>query len=123
MLEQRVLTDFIEDGHLEHHIRKMRSHYDCCRQTLVQSLKIQFGEKAVILGEKAGMHVMVSLHTSFSDEEIVARAANAGVGLMSAEPHYLNPNQPGAFIFGYGELDQAQIQAGVEKLAQGLRRP
>lgn len=122
VLEQRVLTDFIEDGHLEQHIRKMRSHYDRCRQTLVRSLKTQFREKVVILGEKAGMHVMVRLHTPYSDEEIIEQAANVGVGLMSAQPHYLNPNPPGAFILGYGELDEAQIQTGVEKLAQALRR-
>ena len=122
VLEQRVLTDFIEDGHLEHHIRKMRSHYDCCRQKLVQSLKIQFGEQVVILGEKAGMHVMVRIHTPFSDEEIIDRAANVGVGLMSAQPHYLTSSRQGEFIFGYGELDEAQIQAGVEKLARVLKR-
>jgi GntR family transcriptional regulator / MocR family aminotransferase len=38
MLEQKVLTDFIESGHLESHIRKMRSHYDQRRQVLVQAL-------------------------------------------------------------------------------------
>ncbi len=120
VLEQRVLTDFIEEGHLEHHIRKMRSHYDRCRQTLVHSLKAQFDQKAEILGEKAGMHVMVRLHTPFRDEEIIARAAKVGVGLISAAPHYLNPNCSGEFIFGYGELDEAQIEAGVERLARGL---
>jgi len=37
-LEQQVLTDFISEGYLESHIRKMRSRYDRCRQVLVQEL-------------------------------------------------------------------------------------
>ncbi len=62
-LEQQVLTEFIEAGHLESHIRKMRSHYDQLCQTLVQALKSNFGDRATILGQKAGIHVMVKLHT------------------------------------------------------------
>ncbi len=49
-LEQQVLADFIEQGHIDRHIRKMRSLYDLRRQALVQALKANFGEKAKILG-------------------------------------------------------------------------
>lgn len=119
-LEQQVLTDFIEEGHLEAHIRRMRSHYDGCRQVLVQALKAHFGEQATILGEKAGLHVMVRLHTALSDEEMIARAANIGVGLISARPHYLSAGGTEEFIFGYAELDESQIQEGISSLAQVL---
>jgi GntR family transcriptional regulator/MocR family aminotransferase len=83
LLEQYVLTDFIEEGHLERHIRKMRSHYDQCRQILVQALKEHFGERVKILGEKAGIHLMVKLQTPLSDEEIVQRAGNEWSGNAS----------------------------------------
>ncbi|MBW4576892.1 MAG: PLP-dependent aminotransferase family protein [Aphanothece sp. CMT-3BRIN-NPC111] len=120
LLEQQVLTDFIEAGHLERHLRKMRSHYDQCRQVLVQALNTHFGEQVTILGEKAGLHLMVRLHTSLSDEEIVERAARVGVGMMSAQPHYINPRCTGEFIFGYAELTKPQIQEGIHRLAQAL---
>jgi len=119
-LEQQVLAEFIEAGHLESHIRKMRSHYDQLRQTLVQALKTHFGAHAVIFGEKAGIHVMVKLDTPWSDAEVIERAAEVGVGLMSAQPHYFNPGDRGEFIFGYGELDEDQIAAGINRLAQVL---
>jgi GntR family transcriptional regulator / MocR family aminotransferase len=120
ILEQRVLTDFIEEGHLERHIRKMRSHYDQCRQILVQALKTYFGEQVTILGEKAGLHLMVRLRTQLSDEEIIQRAAEVGVGLFPARPHYLKAKCTGAVILGYAELDPQQIQTGIQKLAQVL---
>ena len=121
-LEQQVLTDFIEQGHLESHIRKMRSLYDLRRQALVQGLKANFGEKAKILGEKAGLHLMVRLQTHLTDEEIIQRAARVGVGMMSAQPSYLNANCAGEFIFGYSELTQEQIQKGISRLALAIAK-
>jgi GntR family transcriptional regulator / MocR family aminotransferase len=120
VLEQQVLTDFIEEGHLERHIRKMRSHYDQCRQVLVQALKTYFGERITILGDKAGLHLMIKLHTDWNDEEIIQRAAQVGVGLFPAQPHYLKGNSKGAIILGYGELNPQQIQTGIRKLAEVL---
>ncbi|BAZ27383.1 transcriptional regulator [Kalymmatonema gypsitolerans NIES-4073] len=120
LLEQQVLADFIEQGHLERHIRKMRSLYDKRRQALVKALNVHFGEKATILGEKAGLHVMVRLHTPFTDEEIIERAALLGVGMFSAAPHYLKPDSQGEFIFGYGELTEQQLVESICRIAQIL---
>lgn len=120
-LEQQVLTEFIAAGHLESHLRKMRSHYDQLRQTLVQALQQHLGDRVMIFGEKAGIHVMVKFRTHWSDAEVIEHAARAGVGLMSAQPHYLHPYDCGEFIFGYGDLDEAQIVEGVDRLAQVLK--
>jgi len=122
LLEQRVLADFIAEGYLERHIRKMRSHYDLCRQTLVQALKTHFGEQVTILGEKAGIHLMVRLKFDLSDAEIVNRAAQVGVGIMSAQAHYLNDQPNGEFIFGYGELSSEQLQEGIRRVAKALEK-
>lgn len=118
LLEQQVLTDFIEEGHLERHIRKMRAVYDKRRQILVKALKTHFGERATILGEKAGIHLMVRLHTPLSDEQMIQCAAQVGVGILSAAPHYLKPHPKGEFIFGYGELTEQQLEEGIRLLAQ-----
>ena len=123
-LEQRVLTDFIEQGHLDSHIRKMRSYYDHNRQVLVQALKEHWGEKVTILGEQAGIHVMIRLQIPLSDAEIIQRAVQKDVEIMSALPYYLNSvdlnNIQGEFILGYSELSADQIQEGIRRLAQVL---
>ena len=125
ILEQQVLTDFIKSGHLERHIRKMRALYDQRRQVLVQALKTYFGKKATILGEKAGIHLMVCLQTGLRDEEIIQRAAQVDVGMTSANSQYFNSyprgcDLRGEFIFGYGELTKQQLQEGIRRLAQAL---
>lgn len=123
LLEQQVLADFIEQGHLERHIRKMRSLYDKRRQALVKALNVHFGEKATVLGEKAGLHVMVRLQTALNDEEIIQRAALLGIGIMSAAPHYLKPHFQGEFILGYGELTEQQLMESTAKIAQIMNSP
>ncbi len=116
ILEQQVLAEFIEEGHLERHIRKMRSIYDQRRQVLVQALHSHFGEKATIFGDKAGLHIMVHLQTDLSENEIIQRAAQVGVGMMSASTQYLIPTRRNEFIFGYGELDEQQLIEGISRL-------
>ncbi|MGB7412595.1 MAG: PLP-dependent aminotransferase family protein, partial [Thermosynechococcaceae cyanobacterium] len=120
LLEQQTLTDFIKDGHLEPHIRRMRSLYNQRRQAIVSALKQQFGHRVTVMGEQAGIHIMVQLQTSLSDQAVVERAAKVGVGLMSAQSHYLKPRRTGEFIFGYAELSVANIELGIHRLAQAL---
>ncbi len=118
VLEQQVLAEFIESGHLERHLRKMRSLYDQRRQVLVKVLKKHFGKRATILGEKAGIHIMVGFKSDLSDEEIIQSATKVGIGMMSANPHYLANHPKGEFIFGYGDLTETQLTEGIRRLAQ-----
>jgi GntR family transcriptional regulator / MocR family aminotransferase len=122
MLEQKVLTDFIEAGHLESHIRKMRSHYDRRRQVLVQALQQHFGSQITILGEKAGIHVMIQFSLEMSGAEIMTRSLQAGVGIVPASPCYLADGGDREFILGYGELEECTIVEGIERLAIALQR-
>lgn len=118
LLEQYALTDFITEGHLERHIRRMRALYDQRRQTLVRSLFSYFGDKIEISGENAGMHLMVKINTKLTDDKIVQLAALAGVNIGAAYPQYLKHSPGGEFILGYAELNEQKIQEGVRRLAQ-----
>jgi len=117
LLEQYVLADFINEGHLERHIRRMKALYDGRRQALVRSLITYFGDRVTILGENAGMHLMVRLSTNLSDHIIIERAAGVGVGLVSARQYYLENVSTGEFVLGYADLNATEIEIGVQKLA------
>jgi GntR family transcriptional regulator/MocR family aminotransferase len=118
MLEQKVLTDFINEGHLERHLRRMRMLYDKRRQTLVRVLKSELGERVEILGENTGMHLMVRLKTRLSDDEFVLRARQEGVNLVSANLYYLENGRRDEFVLGYASLSERRIQEGVRRLAK-----
>lgn len=120
-LEQRALADFIGEGHLERHLRRMRTLYEKRRKALVRSLTQQFEGQVEFVGENAGMHLMVRLQTGLSDEEIVRRAAQVGVGLVSSQIYYLGESSSGEFVLGYAGLSERRIQEGIRRLAKALQ--
>lgn len=117
LLEQYALTDFIVEGHLERHIRRMRHLYNQRRQVLVKILNNTFGDQVMILGENAGIHLMAKIKNSLPDEILIQRAASVGVGLISAQNYYLKEPKTGEFIFGYTQLDEMQIEKGIQRLS------
>jgi GntR family transcriptional regulator / MocR family aminotransferase len=121
MLEQFALAEFIKEGHLERHIRKMRVSYDERRQMLVTQLQKRLGKKVRILGENAGMHIMIKLKAGIPDSELVMRATKAGVNLVSATAYYCDSPKTGEWILGYSELKLGEIKEGVRRLATVVR--
>lgn len=132
-LDQATLTDFITEGHLDRHIRKMRLLYSRRRQVLVEALGSRFGDRIQFWGDRAGLHIMVRWQLPLSHRQIQARAEAVGVGLVDAQPHFMAALlEPGAkgqpslasaertFILGYAELEEAQILRGVDRLATAL---
>ena len=119
LLEQHVLTDFINEGHLERHVRRMRSLYSQRRRTLVEALTHYLGQIEIISND-AGMHLTVRFHTGLSDAEIIERAASLGFGLSSTRPYYLGGGTPGEFLLGYADLSEDKLVEGVERLAKVL---
>ena len=120
-LEQYALTDFLVEGHFERHLRRMRYLYDQRRQVLVNALKSYLDSPVNIFGENAGIHVMAKIETNLSDDVLIRRCANMGVGLISAQGYYLATPPNGEFIFGYAQLNKLQIEQGIQKLSQALK--
>jgi GntR family transcriptional regulator/MocR family aminotransferase len=117
MLEQAALADFLRDGHLERHIRRMRRLYGRRRETLVESLERSFGSRVRVLGDPAGMHALVQ----FDDDGIAARAEAARVQIARSTAYYLGNAPANEFVFGFSTLGERTIREGVRRLAgQGL---
>ncbi len=115
LLEQRALAAFMESGDFERHVRRMRTLYRERRGVLLDALRSTFGEAVEVLGERAGMHVVVRLpvreSAAFAD-----RARGAGVTLTTTDAHRLLGSRPGEFIFGFAEHDERTIRNAVARL-------
>ena len=97
MLEQAVLAEFLAEGHMERHIRRMRRLYGSRREALLDSLWKHFGDKAQAMGDAAGMHVMVR----FDDKSVVRRAMQNKIELVSADGYYLTQPPGNEYIFWF----------------------
>jgi GntR family transcriptional regulator/MocR family aminotransferase len=112
--EQAVLADFISEGHLERHIRRMRRIYGERRDALVESLERYFGDGVQIRGDAAGMHLLVR----FQHEKMAERAAAVKVQLVSSATCYLTEPPAGEFILGFSSIGARSIREGIRRLAE-----
>jgi len=115
--EQAALADFIAEGHLERHIRRMRRAYGARRDALVEALGRYFGDRAEIRGDAAGMHLLVR----FQDPKIAEKAAAAKVQLASSAPCYLTEPPEGEFILGFSSVSERAIREAIRRLAEATR--
>jgi GntR family transcriptional regulator/MocR family aminotransferase len=113
MLEQAALADFLREGHLERHIRRMRRLYGRRREALVESLERCFGARSRVVGDPAGMHALVR----FEDDGIAARAEAGRVQVVGSAAYYLGTPPTGEFVFGFSALNERAIREGVKRLA------
>jgi len=73
LLAQAALADFIEEGHLERHIRRMRRLYQSRRDVMIDELRRCFGSNVAIRGDAAGMHMTVTFRGA---DRVRARATH-----------------------------------------------
>jgi len=116
-LEQYALNDFLREGHLDRHIRRMRLLYSRRRAVLLEELEHRFRDRATFWGESAGLHLMVRFRTRLKDAELIRRAAAQGVGLESTEGCRIAGRGRGEFLLRFGCLDEATIREGLRRLA------
>lgn len=119
-IEQMALTEFIVEGHLERHVRQMLTLYDSRRRSLLQALHLHFRDRISVFGDQAGMHVMVRLKSRLTDDEILARAKEVGVGPISTRRYYIEGGVAGEFLLAYAGLSEQVISEAVGRLARAI---
>ncbi|MBX9951936.1 MAG: PLP-dependent aminotransferase family protein [Candidatus Obscuribacterales bacterium] len=120
LLEQKALADFIDEGHLERHIKRTRVFYAKRRAALVQAVTKQFGKRIYISPVTAGMHLLVRFGEGFEEEKVLAAARNAEVSLVSTSHHYVVNSRPGEYLMGFAHLPEENIHDTVQKFASNL---
>jgi GntR family transcriptional regulator/MocR family aminotransferase len=119
VIEQLALADWLENGILERHIRKMRRVYAQRRTALTAALQQHFGDRVQVQGVPAGMHILANFDLGLDESVLVRRAQEAGIKVYPAGPSYTGarPVLPG-LILGFGHLPAGAITRGIEALAR-----
>jgi GntR family transcriptional regulator / MocR family aminotransferase len=120
LLEQRTIANFMALGHWERHIRRMRIIYKKKHDALIRAVESNFGARARLVGQGAGLHVVLILPgSSRSEAEIIARAREKGIRLLPISDFYVT-GQPESttLLLGFGGLDAVEIERVIGMLAQ-----
>ena len=96
-LEQAALAAFIDEGHFDRHLRRLRQLYKARRDCLVHALREAFDEP-LILGAESGLHLVWRLPEGFAparNPSQGARARHRRVRLVERSRLRLRPRSPG----------------------------
>jgi GntR family transcriptional regulator / MocR family aminotransferase len=112
-----ALGDFIGAGHLDRHLKKMRSVYGLRRDALITALAERLPGCSVH-GVAAGLHLMVSLPLDVDERALVAAAREASIEVLGVYPFHARPEgKSPALLMGYGGIETNLISEGIERLA------
>ncbi|MDQ0200056.1 MocR-like pyridoxine biosynthesis transcription factor PdxR [Neobacillus ginsengisoli] len=120
-LIQEALHRFLQEGHFSRHIQKMRKIYHGKQKVLLESIESFLGDRARVIGQKAGLHILIEFK-GIDARELVEKAEKSGVRIYLTEKYWMNVCQGASqpIILGYGGLKEEDIKLGIQKLACSL---
>jgi GntR family transcriptional regulator/MocR family aminotransferase len=143
-IDQRILNEFMKNGHFERHLNRMRSLYRARHDELLAQLRPLQG-RCRILGAGTGLHLVLQASPETAagiaqgmsgpddpsaaqmEQEIVRRAAAQGVAVYAISDYLLPGTAPTqqkrqlpAILLGFGALDEKSIREGVRRLSLAL---
>ncbi|WP_233523024.1 MocR-like pyridoxine biosynthesis transcription factor PdxR [Peribacillus saganii] len=115
---QKALAIFMKEGYFERHIRRMRTVYQQKHQVLLKSIGEYMGDHVEIIGQRAGLHILIKLREGDADT-LIRKAAEHGIQVYSPAKNWLEEDQvPACFVMlGFGGLSKEMIGKGIKQLA------
>lgn len=116
--DQRVLRDFMDGGHFERHLSRLRQRYKTRRDELTAALA-PFGKRLKIVGDNAGCHLTVKLTDGMSQQEMCDRAMALGAKVYPVSDYFIGQMDPiyeSKVLLGYGGLTSEEIEKGAQLL-------
>jgi GntR family transcriptional regulator/MocR family aminotransferase len=123
MWQQAVLADFITEGHLVSHIRRMRGLYNQRRQVLLEAIHRHFGHSLPVQGDNAGLHLVLRLPQAVDDVRLAEQALAAGVAVRPLSQYHAHPEQaPKGLLLGYACVSPEAITPAFDTLARVIQQ-
>lgn len=119
--EQIALTEYMESGEYEAHIRRIRLLFAQRRSILLQECEThlaKFGE-ATLLDQ--GMHVVFKFRLTISDVKVAARILSAhAIEVSPLSSFYAGQNGHQGLLLGFGGFKPDAIRVAVQRIKQEL---
>ncbi len=121
IFDQFVLADLISSGEFDRHVRRLRTEYRRRRDQLLEDLASHV-PGAVVTGTAAGLHLVISLPGTVSDEAVLAAAARHSLSLHTLAGYLHRPAAPGSLqvIVGYGTPANHAFRPALDALVAVL---
>lgn len=123
--DQYTLTRFIQEGYLEKHINRMRKFYRNSRNRILGCIRShRLYPQVTIKEENAGLHFLMEIDTSYTDREMVDRAAAAGINISSLSQYCHGKEQEDShtLVINYSGIEEDIIEEACDRLLESVVR-
>ena len=118
--EQYTLARFLDSGHFEKHINRMRKFYRTRRNRVLEILnRGPYADRMTIREEDAGLHFLVTVDTELTDEALVARCAEAGIRVRALSQYYhtaVPESGRHTLVVNYASVREEQLEAALAQI-------
>lgn len=118
-VNQSILREFIDDGHYERHLNRMRKMYRQKHDLLLRELE-PFKKRFKVLGEGAGVHILMQCKDKKVTElELIEKAQRENCCVYGISQYYVGEKReeavqsPATILIGYAGLTEEEIKRGV----------
>lgn len=121
LMQQAVLAEFIDEGMLTTHIRRMRGLYAERRTLLIDAVRQRCGDRLPVMGGDAGLHLVLGLPQQCDDWEVVRASLQRGIVTRPLSAYYSTARRarPG-LLLGYGCVPHERIAPSFNLLADAI---
>ena len=113
-----VLTQLMECGDWERHMRRMVAENRKCHDELLRCLSERLGDAADIRGKHSGMHLYVTVRNGMTTDELVTSALEHHAKVYTTERFWFSrPAPEGVVMLGFSAMALEDIAPAVNALA------
>jgi GntR family transcriptional regulator/MocR family aminotransferase len=121
-LDQAVLTEFINEGHFGHHVRKMRQVYSDRSQLLAEEANRRLSGLLDVEHAQSGMRTVAWIKTGVTETVLTRRAEQLGLEVVPISSYVRKYEQKPALSLGFAGCNASEIKRGVSVLEAVLSR-
>jgi GntR family transcriptional regulator/MocR family aminotransferase len=119
-INQAVLAEFITEGHLGRHIRRMRETYAERRDALHNSAKKYLGDVLRLSGIHAGLNTAAFYDAPIDSIELEREAARNGIDASGLDRYTMRQQKINGVLLGFAAFEPRVIDQGMQAFASIL---
>jgi GntR family transcriptional regulator / MocR family aminotransferase len=119
-LDQTILCDFILEGHLARHLRRVRDLYAGRLTAFLDAARKHARGLLEISPIHAGLHVTGFVRNGMTSREAESAARARGVETMGLDRLTVGRARPNGIVMGFAAFEEREIEHAMVKLTQAL---
>ncbi|WP_084564817.1 PLP-dependent aminotransferase family protein [Pseudoxanthobacter soli] len=121
LILQAALADFIAEGHMARHLRRMRRIYAARRQEFRLACAAELADWMTLMAGDSGIQMVGLLAEGLEDRAVAAAAQARGVNVSPLSIQYRHGTPRQGLLLGYAGADEAAMCRGIAVLRDVFR--